>query len=300
MRYRLRQSERDECPACKDVAELRRLGEKNSYILLECRRCGALFPRPEPANAETRDLYDRYYERAEFVAPPTARTSLERLAAYAERFRRTGRWLDLGYGEGALLAIAEQRGWSCYGVEVSERVLEYGRGRGWAVTSQPQNDPRFMAGGFDVVTMIETLEHVNAPARFLNDAACWLRRDGLLYITTPNLRGLNGRILGLSWSVVSPPEHIVLWTVPALRSAVAKAGLRVFRVRTDGFNPTEVLALMRRQKAENLVDRNKSAVALSEALSRTRARRALKTAINEGLNVLRLGDTLKVWARRIG
>jgi SAM-dependent methyltransferase len=227
-------------------------------------------------------------------------SSLERLVEYADRFRETGRWLDLGYGEGALLTVAKRRGWSCYGVEVSERVLEYGRGQGWVVTSEPQSDPRFVAGNFDVVTMIEFLEHVTTPARFLDDAGCWLRRGGLLYVTTPNIRSLNGRILGLSWSVVSPPEHIVLWTVRALRSAVARAGFRVFRMRSEGLNPSEILALARSRRVENVVDRNKSAIALSEALSRTRARRALKTAINGGLNVLRLGDTLKVWARRVG
>jgi 2-polyprenyl-3-methyl-5-hydroxy-6-metoxy-1,4-benzoquinol methylase len=300
MRRRLGLGERDECPACKDVAESLGLGEKNSHTLFECRRCGAVFPRPWPARAVTEDLYNRYYEQAGFAATPTAMSSLERLVEYAETFRKTGRWLDMGYGEGALLAVANRRGWGCYGVEVSERVLEYGRGRGWTVTSEPQSDPRFVAGDFDVVTMIELLEHVTVPTRFLNDAACWLRPGGLLYITTPNIRGLNGRILGLNWSVVSPPEHIVLWTVPALCSAVEKCGFRVLRMRTEGLNPTEILALARWRNKEKPVDRNKSAVALSGAMSRTRARRALKTAINEGLNVFWLGDTLKMWARRVG
>jgi hypothetical protein len=147
--------------------------------------------------------------------------------------------------------------------------------------------------------MIETLEHVSEPGRFLNDAACWLRQGGLLYITTPNFRGLNGRMLGLRWSVVSPPEHIVLWTAPALRSAVATAGFRVVRMRTEGLNPSEILTLARWRKEDKPVDRLRSGVALSEAMSRTRARRALKTAINGGLNILRLGDTLKMWARRV-
>jgi SAM-dependent methyltransferase len=234
------------------------------------------------------------------VTAPTAIRSLERVVEFAERFRRTGRWLDFGYGEGALLTVAEQRGWSCYGVEVSQRVLEYGQRRKWMVASEPRGDSRFVAGGFDVVTMVEVLEHVVAPVGFLNDMAYWLRRGGALYLTTPNARSLNGRILGLNWSVVSPPEHVVLWTVPALRSAVGRAGFRVFRMRTEGLNPSEILALARWREKENLVDRNKSAVALSEALSRTRARRALKTAMNGVLNITRLGDTLKVWAQRVG
>jgi SAM-dependent methyltransferase len=167
------------------------------------------------------------------------------------------------------------------------------------VTSEAESDPRFEAGSFDVVTMIELLEHVPQPARFLSNATGWLRRGGLLYITTPNVRGLNGRILGLKWSIVSPPEHVVLWTAPALLRALAKAGLQVFRVRAEGFNPGEILAGAPWRRGKTRVDRNQSAVALSEALSRTQTRRALKTAINGGLSILRLGDTLKVWARRV-
>lgn len=297
---RLERGERDECPACNDAAEPRRLGEKNSHSLFECLRCRAVFPRPSPARAETEALYERYYEQARFAAAPPAMSSLERLVEYADGFRKTGRWLDVGYGEGALLAVAKRRGWNCYGVEVSERVLEYGRGQGWVVTSEPEADRRFVAGDFDVVTMIELLEHVSVPARFLKDAAFWLRPGGLLYVTTPNIRGLNGRTLGISWSVVSPPEHVVLWTVPALRAAVEGAGFRVFRMRTEGLNPSELLALAPWRNERKPVDRNKSAVALSEALSRTRVRRAFKTAMNGGLNFLGMGDTLKLWARRVG
>lgn len=302
MRFRSRNDDpRECCPACRESAESRRLGEKHFYTLFKCQSCGAVFPRPAPVSAETRDLYDRYYDRAEFVATPAAVRSLERLVRYAKRCRKTGRWLDVGFGEGALLTIAAQSGWSCYGTEASQRALEYGQAQNWMVTSDPESDPRFEAGSFDVVTMIELLEHVPQPARFLSDAARWLRQGGLLYITTPNVRGLNGRILGLKWSIVSPPEHIVLWTVPALLSALAKAGLQAFRVRAEGFNPGQMLAGTPWRRGETPpVDRNESAVALSEALSRTPARRALKTAINECLSVSRLGDTLKVWARHVG
>jgi SAM-dependent methyltransferase len=220
---------------------------------------------------------------------------------FAERFRTTNRWLDCGYGEGGLLAIAEQRGWNCYGIEVSPVVLEYGRERGWVVASEPAGDLGFTRGGFDVVTMIEFLEHVANPGDFLNDAARWLRSGGLLYLTTPNVRSLNARILRLSWSVVSPPEHLVLWTVPALLSVLTKAGFQVLRVRSEGFNPSETLGTVQRWRGvEAPVDRNRSAAAMSEALARTTMSRALKNSINRGLSVLRLGDTLKIWARRVG
>lgn len=269
--------------------------------MLECGRCGTLFTLTKSIGAEIRALYDHYYDRASFSTPPTAEASLERFVRSAEFFRKTGRWLDFGYGEGGLLAVAERHGWTCYGIEVSAPVLEYGRERGWVVTSNPTHDPRFAEGAFDVITMIEFLEHVPAPIRFLRDAARWLRPGGLLYITTPNARSLNRRILGVTWSVVSPPEHVTLWTARALRVALATVGFQICRLRAEGYNPSELLARLRRTRTgEAPVDRNRSALALSAALSRTRVRRALKAAINEGLSALRLGDTLKVWALRVG
>lgn len=287
------------CPACNGAALLRRRGEKRSHTLWECRQCGVLFADSAPNR--NGNLYERYYDQARFVTPPTVVASLQRLVCFAEQFRVNGRWLDFGYGEGGLLAIAERSGWSCYGVEISDRPLEHGRLQGWVVTREPSRDARFVPGAFDVVTMIEVLEHVPTPRRLLGDVVRWLRPGGLLYLTTPNLRSLNGRVLGLTWSIVAPPEHLVLWTRPALRRVVSEAGFQILRVRTEGLNPAELLARVRRGWATTVhVDRNATAVALSQALERSKIRRTFKNTINAGLNVLGLGDTLKVWARRGG
>jgi SAM-dependent methyltransferase len=258
-----------------------------------------LFVPTAPTSATLHDLYDHYYERARFTTPATVIASLEVLVGSAERFRKTGRWLDIGYGEGSLLTVAERHGWACHGSEVSPHALEYGRQRAWAVTSDPGGDVRFQDAAFDVVTMIELLEHVQEPTRFLAHAAQWLRPGGLLYITTPNAGSLNCRVLGLSWSTVSPPEHLVLWTVGALRRALAPAGFVPFRVRTEGCNPSEILVRLRPSRSRaGPVDRNQTALALSEAFSRTRLRRAMKAVLNSGLSASRLGDTIKVWAVR--
>jgi len=288
------------CPACHGLRRRLR-GQKDGHSVWECRGCGVLFVPTAPAGAALHHLYDHYYERARFTTPATVTASLETLVRSAERFRKTGRWFDVGFGEGGLLGVAERHGWACHGTEVAPQALEYGRRRAWVVTTDPGDDVRFRDGAFDVVTMIELLEHVPEPTRFLSDAARWLRPGGLLYVTTPNAGSLNRRVLGLSWSTVSPPEHVVLWTVGALRRALAPAGFVPFRVRTEGCNPSEILARLRPSQNSGLpVDRNQTALALSEALSRSPLRRAMKAAINAGLTASRLGDTIKAWALRGG
>src|SRR5262249_24158183 len=213
-----------ECPVCGD-GPIRRSGEKNGYVLWECRVCRLLFADPNLLGGEIHSRYQRYYDDASFaMPPPTTVDSLEKLVRSAEPFRRNSRWLDFGYGEGGLLRAAERYGWQCYGVEISQRALEHGRQLGWTVTADPRDDPRFPNGSFDVISLVELLEHVPVPLRVLQDAACWLRPAGLLYITTPNARSLNRRLLGPAWSVVCPPEHVMLWTARALRIALTRAG----------------------------------------------------------------------------
>ena len=141
--------------------------------MAQCLKCCVVFLNARASEDAVTELYDHYYERARFELPPPAAAALERLARSSEPYRKANRWLDVGYGEGGLLNIAQHHGWSCYGTEVSPQALGYGQQRGWTVTNI-EDDPRFPNGGFDVVTMIEFLEHAPAPEQFLRAAARWL------------------------------------------------------------------------------------------------------------------------------
>jgi len=285
------------CPACRS-SRRKHLGSKNDYSMAQCLKCCVVFLNARAGEDAVTELYDHYYERARFELPPAAAASLERLARSSEPYRKANRWLDVGYGEGGLLNIAQHHGWSCYGTELSPQALGYGQERGWTVTNI-EDDPRFPNGGFDVVTMIEFLKHAPAPEQFLRAAARWLRPGGLLYITTPNAESLNRRLLGLQWSVFSPPEHVTMWTGFGLRLALTRTGFETRRIRTDGLNPSEILARWsRRNQGAPAVDRNTSAFALNSAFSSSPLRRGIKAGINHALSALRIGDTLKVWAVR--
>lgn len=293
------------CTACHGE-RTRLLGNKDRYPFWECLRCGTLFTKPWAGeggenNDEIRDLYDHYYDRARFEIHPVAAASSERLVRSFERFRTEGRWLDIGYGEGGLLEIAGQNGWTCYGMEISPPVLQYGERRGWIVSTDIETDPRFPAQGFDVITMMETIEHVIDPHRSLQAAARLLRPGGMLHLTTPNGRSLNRRLLGLQWSIFSPPEHLTLWTGRALREAVVAAGFERPVVRAAGFNPFDLRSsLIRNPGGKCGTSRTETALALNGALARGPVRRMAKNMVNFGLALSGTGDTLKLWAERIG
>jgi ubiquinone/menaquinone biosynthesis C-methylase UbiE len=178
---------------------------------------------------------------------------------------------------------------------IAPQALEYGERRGWVVTADAEVDSRFPEQGFDVVTMIEFLEHIPDPDNFLRSATRWLRPGGALYLTTPNANSINRRLIGLDWSIFNPPERLTIWTARGLSHALARAGLRPRRIRTEGFNPSEILARRVRPKSVE-VNRNQTAVVINQAFSSSSFRRAIKTSINHCLSALRVGDSLKVWA----
>jgi hypothetical protein len=145
--------------------------------------------------------------------------------------------------------------------------------------------------------MIEFLEHVPEPERFLSAALGWLRPGGILYLTTPNAQSLNHRLLGLDWSVICPPDHLTIWTAKGLRTALSNAGFSCRRIRTEGLNPGEVIArLNRKRDVPVVINRQQVAVSLNSVFSRSPIRRAVKKGLNRVLSTFGAGDSIKVWA----
>lgn len=286
-----------ECRAC-DLST-HHWAVKDGFSLRRCRHCGSILCSPAAAELEGSAAdYDSYHRAARFEVDPASAASLARLVESAEGYRQTGRWLDLGFGEGALLQAAEAGRWACHGVEVSPQALAFGRSRGWAALKPSEARDRFPVGGFDVVTLVEVVEHLADPRVALDQAVRWLRPGGLFYLTTPNANSLNRRLLGAGWSVFCPPEHLHLFTARGLRILLDDAGLSVLRVRTEGCNPVELIARLKPHGRSVQLNRQAAAVALNQALSSSPGRRTLKRTANAVLSALSLGDGLKLWATK--
>ena len=285
-----------DCPACERHVS-KPVGKKDGFELRRCVDCRSLFVDPLPTSSGAAERYAGDYSQIEPV-PAVVLESLNRLVMGAEPWRSTRRWLDVGFGDGSLLEVVSARGWVVHGTEVARPALDRAAGRGWAVADNLSAGV-FPPEGFDVITMVELLEHVPSAVPFLHAAWGLLRRGGLLYVSTPNARSLNARLLEMSWSVVSPPDHLVLFSPPGLERRLTASGFILRRTRCEGLNPAELTTLLGRSGAQSATyHRQHAAVALAESLSRSPLRRSFKRAANAALSAARLGDTLKMWAIR--
>jgi SAM-dependent methyltransferase len=261
-----------------------------------------------PTESELASIYAKYgYDAIDEQPLPTFLEQIvNELLSSFEPFRRTGRLLDVGFGAGGLLRIAKGRGWTTHGVETSISAIEVGRKNG--IGELQHGD--FLTvpleeAAFDVIVMTELIEHLVDPMAFLERAAALLRDGGLLYMTTPHGRGLSGRVLGTSWSVLRPPEHLQLFSTESIKRCVERAGFAHGRVYTQGLLPHELVAAVRRRLPRRkhasppaMRDRVGKSQRLNETLSRGRGGRLLKKTANLILGATVLGDNLRIEAIR--
>jgi SAM-dependent methyltransferase len=265
--------------------------------MLSCGRCACRFAGRLADPKELEELYGGYYAEADPVLPEFLRRRMAEIAAGFAPYRKTGKLLDVGYGAGALLTAAQEAGWECWGTELSPVVIEAGTRRGWTVYQGDLLEAGLPDGAFDVVCMVELLEHLEDPTTYIRKCRELLRPGGLLYATTPNGLSLNSRVLGLDWSVCHPPEHMQLFTAGAMARAVKAAGFRSWTIRTEGLNPSELSRRLRRSGQEAATaSRVESGYALNERLSSGSGPRLVKRLANGLLSATGTGDTLKVFA----
>jgi 2-polyprenyl-3-methyl-5-hydroxy-6-metoxy-1,4-benzoquinol methylase len=279
------------CPACLSDSS-RPAGEANGFDLRSCGRCRTLFTARLPQAGEAKE-YEEYYHDENLTVPSFVERRLQEIASGFDGYRRLNRWLDVGCGAGALMRAARARGWEVIGTEVSPPAAEALRAQDLDVRLgelETLDLPEF-----DVVSLVEVVEHVPDSRRLVSDAAGLLRPGGVMYITTPHGRGVSARILRTGWSAITPPEHLQLFSVRGLRTMIKASGLETRKLQTHGFNPHELIDAVRRQEVRPL-HRVESAYQLNESLSGSRLRTLVKTTANGTLNTLRLGDSLKLVA----
>ena len=290
------------CPACQSTSASLE-GEKHDFEVLSCCACGSLYTSTLPDTSHSQD-YDGYYTAANLSVPEFINQRLDEIVAGFDRYRDNNRLLEVGFGAGSLLQAATRAGWNVAGVEISKTAAEHGRAQGFETFCGELGQANYENGAFDVVIASELLEHVPDPRLVAQEIARIIRPGGLFWATTPNAKGCSPRLLGLDWSVVSPPEHLHLFSEKGLKTLLLDAGFRSVRIGTEGVNPFELFDSLRRRNGAKGTEfttgneRVNSGYRLNEALVKTGPRRAVKNAVNKLLRISHLGDSLKIWAER--
>lgn len=200
-----------------------------------------LFGYPETARVGVVD-YDDYWEsKLGTTKGQMSAWRLKRVQVFAGIVGRGDRVLDLGVGDGALLAyLIEQKGIDGCGLDISPKAVafcrEHGLNVGLADINRPIGDvlaEHFPdVTRFDYIILSEIIEHMPDPESLLNSLRPHTNKA--IIVSIPNtgfhqhrLRLLFGRF-PLQW-IVTPGEHLRYWTLADFRWWARQLGFKIAR-----------------------------------------------------------------------
>jgi SAM-dependent methyltransferase len=219
------------CPACGTRTAHRFLYAKNRCDIFQCAACGlgrAQAPAFDPAAYYTQGYFsgghaDGY---ADYLgAEPVLRREFARTVDFIRRFRRAGRLLEIGCAYGFFLEEAK-RYFSVSGIELAEDAAAYCRRQGLAVETGTADDVE-PGGPFDVIVLLDVIEHLPDPHATMAVLARVLAPGGVIVLTTGDFASLAARALRSTWRLMTPPQHLWFFTASSMERLAAGAGLEI-------------------------------------------------------------------------
>ena len=224
------------CPLCgsDDYTVVSRYGGLWNHRLtnVACRDCGFVFRNPPWGPRETSEFYrcvSRYYveayetDRLQGDFAPRYAQSDARRAAWVQAYLPAGaRLLDVGAGNGCLIAAATAAGLQAEGVELDEDAVADARRRGLPVHLVPFEQVTWPAESFAAIAMIDVLEHCVDLRVFLRQARRLVPDGGLLFVEVPDITTLH-----MKPEYLLVPEHNWHFTTRTLRCLLAQEGWRI-------------------------------------------------------------------------
>ncbi|MCC6581980.1 MAG: class I SAM-dependent methyltransferase, partial [Phycisphaeraceae bacterium] len=237
-----------ETPAClacggdvthwADARDVEYYSVPDTFGYYQCGACKSLSISPVPENRLGEIYPSTYYSfntgKGALSLATKIKLALDR-RLFKSLFRRIGdrqaySALDVGGGTGWLLEQAKQaepklKRTMVVDIDAQARDTalkaghEYFHGR---IEDFATDDK------FDLVLMLNLIEHVKDPVGMLKKAGDMLSGGGLILIKTPNYDALDARLFRhKNWGGYHCPRHWVLFSPDSFRQAAEKAGLKV-------------------------------------------------------------------------
>ncbi|MDX1990924.1 MAG: class I SAM-dependent methyltransferase [bacterium] len=213
------------------------------FTLAQCKKCGFAYLNPRP----TTDMLPRIYEAEDYICYDFDQKGNSfvqnwRVGAETRRIKKALehvtrpipdlRVCDIGPGDGTTLVAFGQMGVkteNLYGVDIDQSIIDKLESKGLrgilsrAEDLNPTEHPE--ARNFDVVLMLQVIEHVADPRRVMEVSHEMLRPGGIIWMETPNLAGWDRPFFRKrAWGGYHFPRHWVLFTPRTMRRMLEEVG----------------------------------------------------------------------------
>ncbi len=244
------------CPLCESSAykviyDLRLVTSANAIPgrIARCSDCSLEFKIVAGSASTVRDAYGDTYSEGEgadeYLTGDATRAYFRKVIG--DIGIKKGRLLDIGTGQGVFVEEAKTAGYEARGIDLCAALVAKAQARGVDVQHKAAEDLDTSEGAlFDVVTMMDLIEHVPDPLAVLATVRKLLKPKGELVVYTPNHRSavvLMARALartGADFAVreIFGSNHLTFFDDRTLRALLSKAGFSIRKMKLFPYDPT--------------------------------------------------------------
>lgn len=229
----------DNCPACASK-KIKKFATIRHVDYGRCSACGFVFANPIPSNEALSKFYNsKFYDNYRILEESKIKKSpyfsvshdLKNLIKYLDQDKSLN-VLDFGCGPGSFVALMRDvigyKG--VEGIELNKKSIEVAKN--CYNIDIASNISELKIKSYDMVTMIEVIEHVPRPLEVVESINPLLKRGGKLFLSTNSVRSVSARYFPTSSDHYTGPSHISMFTETAMLKMLERAGYKVIRMDT--------------------------------------------------------------------
>jgi 2-polyprenyl-3-methyl-5-hydroxy-6-metoxy-1,4-benzoquinol methylase len=211
-----------------------------------------------------------------------------------------GKLLEIGFGDGSFLEAMAKRGWTAYGIDISDEAVALASKRpNLCVQKGDLLECGFQDSFFDLVVMRHVLEHLENPSDTLVEVRRIHRPGGVVFIAVPNIDSIESRIARDKWFHLDPRYHLMHYSAKTISKLLTEVGFENVNVShmTLEYRQTLTYSVLSRVGLDSLINKNGD---------RSLAQRALLymmfpfgIILSFACSLIRMGGTIQVTARRL-
>uniref|UniRef100_A0A7C4R5B1 Class I SAM-dependent methyltransferase n=1 Tax=candidate division CPR3 bacterium TaxID=2268181 RepID=A0A7C4R5B1_UNCC3 len=232
------------CDICLSTKTYKLLTVNNKFNLYRCRFCRTVFVFPKPSRFDVsqynknRYSYSEEQSRAYLAKEQILRDRAKKCIDTILKYKENGYLLDIGCSYGFYLHEFKKKGFNVKGIDPAIKAIRYARKKlHLDVIHSDFYNYDFRGNRYDIVILIDVIEHFLNPQEAIIKIKKILKKDGVLVIQTPNYESLMSILTYNKWFWLLIPEHLHLFNPYSISYFLNINGFKLLKIKTwDDFD----------------------------------------------------------------